>query len=58
MNFYGFFTKDHISNKNEKRDWKEKNKRYLNQLQRFFRCHRSHSRRRVKKSYYCTNVEM
>ncbi len=35
MNFYGFFTKDHISNKNEKRDWKEKNKRYLNQLQRF-----------------------
>lgn len=35
MNFYRFFTKENISKKGEKRNWKEKNKRYLSQLQRF-----------------------
>lgn len=35
MNFYGFFAKENIAKKEEKRNWKEKNKRYLNQLQRF-----------------------
>ncbi|MFQ8987751.1 MAG: hypothetical protein ACLR6T_03585 [Intestinibacter sp.] len=57
MNFYGFLQKIIYQIKMKKRLERKKQK-IPKSVTKIFRCHRSHSRRRVKKSYYCTNVEM